>query len=115
MRGYAWTSTDSSVGRKSILSRRVFTLSGKTGLQESVFAKKQAGYGLHTYGYWILHKYVSGTYYWTGMVVPYRKKGVQEHSGKNRQIETTYVGHVPDMSKFKQAHRKEKDINNACL
>ena len=27
--------------------------------------------------------------------------------GKKRQIETTYVGHVPDMSKFKNAYRRE--------
>ena len=74
--GYGCTSTESSVGKKTILSWRVFTLAGRTGLQESVFVKETVGYVLHTDRYWILHRHVSGPYYWTGMVVLEQKKGV---------------------------------------
>ena len=60
MRGYAWTGTENAVGRESILSRRVFTLSGGTGVQESVFVEKKPRYGLPTNRYWCLQKKLIG-------------------------------------------------------
>ena len=43
----------------------------------------------------------------TGRVWWYRSEKRTVETLEKRQNETTYVGHVPDMSKFKKAHRRE--------
>ena len=86
MRGYAWTGTENSVGRESILSRRVFTLLGRTGVQESAFVeKKNLGMGDLRTDTGVYIKRI-GDVSLDGYGCTVAKKMVQGHSGKKYRL-----------------------------
>ena len=68
---------------------------------------KKVGYVLPTDRYWILHRHVSGPYYWTGMVVPQRKKGVQGHSEKKQTDQDDVCRACTRHVQLKKFHRRE--------
>ena len=74
LRGYAWTGTENSVDRCSILSRCLFTLYGRVGLYVAVIGGKMSVYELRTTDTKVYINTYRGTYYWTDVVGPYSGK-----------------------------------------